>query len=132
MSHLGTYSQPLVLSYTTRAAALDTSGEIINVAGPAGYVGRLIDVAVNVTVEVTGSDTTLQVGSADDADAYGTLAVPATAADGVVNGATVLTDDDNLIPADGEVVVTCDGGATAGDGTVTLVIAWFKVVAAAS
>lgn len=123
---MSSYDRPIYATYESRAAALDTAGEVINVSGPDGYVGRVIDVSVNVTVEVTGDDSTLSVGSASDADAYATLAVPATAADGVINGATILTTDDNVIPDGGPVVVTCDGSATAGDGTVTLYVAWYK------
>lgn len=127
-----TYDQPIISTYTAEAAALDTSGEILNVSGPDGYVGRVIDVSVNVTTGVTVAASSLEVGSAADADAYATLSVPVTAADGVVNGATILTSDDNVIPDGGAVVVTCGGEATAGDGTVTLYIAWYKAGPVAS
>jgi predicted RecA/RadA family phage recombinase len=127
-----TYDQPFLAAYTVNAAALDTAGEILNVAGPDGYVGRVVDIAVNVTTGVTVAASNLQLGSAGDADAYATLEVPITAADGVVNGATVLTTDDNVIPDGGPVVLTCGGEATAGDGTVTVFIAWYQAGPVAS
>ena len=119
------YANPIRATYFVQAATLSSAAELLNIAGPSGKQGRLVDISVFVTTGVTFAAALLSLGSTTDGDAYGTLSVPVTAADGVVNGATSLTDDDNLIPADAAVVLATDGGCTAGAGSIAVTIDWF-------
>jgi len=120
-----TYDNPIITTHNVNAATLSTAAELMQIAGPAGKQGRVIDVTCVVTTGVTVAANNINVGSTTDGDAYATLEVPISAADAVANGATILSDDDNLIPADSAVVVATGGECTAGAGSVTVVIAWF-------
>jgi len=121
------YSNPIYSTYTiagvdfTGAAATD-----MNICGPDGYKGRVIDISVMLTTATTVAASSVIVGTAADTDAYATLAVPIQAINTTVNGATIASDDDNLIPADSRVLIGNSGGSTAGAGTVSVIIAWFK------
>jgi len=120
-----TYDQPVRTTHNVNAASLASAAELMQIAGPAGMKGRVESVTCVVTTGVTVAASDINVGTTSDADAYATLEVPVSAADALANDPTILTDDDNLIPADTVVVVSTDGAATAGAGSVTVVIAWF-------
>lgn len=120
-----TYDDPIYTTHNVNAATLSTAAELIQLAGPYGKRGRVSSVTCVVTTGVTVAANTVQVGSVSDGDAYATLTVPISAADSVANNPVILTDDDNLIPANSAVVVATGGEATAGAGSVTVVIAWF-------
>ena len=119
------YDNPIHGTYLFPAAAIDTAAVIGRLAGPAGKTGRLVGVSTVITVATTVAASQLNIGSASDADAYGTQAIAITAIDGVITAYTDLTSDDNLITADTAVELSSDGGATAGDGDITLYIDWF-------
>jgi len=120
-----TYATPIYTTHNVNAATLSTAAELIQLAGPYGKKGRVVGVSCVVTTAVTVAANSINVGSTSDADAYATLSVPISSPDAVANNPTILTDDDNLIPANGAVVVSTGGEATAGAGSVTVVIAWF-------
>lgn len=119
-----TYDEPVYTTVNLQAASLSAAARLGSTSGPAGKRGRVVAISVAVTTDTTVADTIVSVGDGFDADAYGTLTVPVTTANAVINAATVGTDD-TLIPANGWVTIECDGGATAGAGDVTVVIAWF-------
>lgn len=119
------YNAPIYTTHNVNAATLSSAGELMQIAGPSGKQGRVVDVTCVVTTGVTVAANDITVGTITDADAFATLTVPISSADAVANGATILTDDDNLIPADSAVIVATDGACTAGAGSVTVVIAWF-------
>lgn len=119
------YHDPIYTTHNVNAATLSTAAELIQLVGPAGKRGRIIDVTCVVTTGVTVAANSINVGTVSDGDAYATLSVPISAADSVANDATILTDDDNLIPANSAVVVATGGECTAGAGSVTVVVAWF-------
>jgi len=106
---------------------VSTAATLVSVVGPAGKVGRLEGIGAVVTTSTTSAATELRVGSASDADAYGTLSVPiATAgAAAAYNSATISDIDANLMPADTAVLIASDGGSTAGAADVVVTIAWF-------
>jgi len=119
------YSNPIYSTYFVQAATISTAAEVMNITGPSGKQGRLIDVTFTTTLGVTVAADLLSVGTAADADAYGTLVVPIQAIDAVTNGVTDLTSDSNLITADTQVVVSAAGTSTAGAGSIAVTIAWF-------
>lgn len=120
-----TYDQPIYQTYFVNAATLSTAATLMRFAGPLGKQGRVVDVSCTVTTGVTAAANSITVGSVADADAYATLSVPISAANAVANSAVILTGDDNLIPANGPVLVATGGEATAGAGSVAVTVAWF-------
>lgn len=119
------YDEPIYATYNVNAATLSSAAELLQIAGPAGKQGRVVDVTCVVTTGVTDAANSITVGTTSDGDAYATLSVPVSSADAVANDATILTDDDNLIAADSAVVVATGGECTAGAGSVAVTIAWF-------
>lgn len=119
------YHAPLRTTHVLAAATLSSLAQLLTFAGPAGKQGRVDSISVAVTTGTTVAATVVSVGDGTDVDAYGTLSVPIASAGAVANDSVSLTDDDNLIPADGLVSIETDGGCTAGAGTITVVIAWF-------
>lgn len=119
------YSNPIFATYFVQAATISTAAELLNFVGPAGKSGRVVDVTFFTTTGVTVAADAITVGTVADGDAYATLVVPIQAADAVSNDATILTTDDNLIPADSAVVVASAGTSTAGAGSIAVTVAWF-------
>lgn len=119
------YANPIYATYFVQAATVSTAAELLNIVGPAGKSGRLIDVGFVTTTGVTVAADLLSVGTAADADAYGTMILPIQAIDVVTNGVVDLTSDANLITADTQVVVSAAGTSTAGAGSISVTIAWF-------
>lgn len=121
-----TYDLPLSITYTIAAAAIDTaSADLLSVAGPAGMSGRVDSIVAVNTAAVTGAASLIRVGDDSDNDKFATLSVPVSADNAVTNNFTGLTTDDNLIPADSRVIISTDGGATAGDANLFVTISWF-------
>jgi hypothetical protein len=102
-----------------------TAANDLQICGPKGKVGRVVEISAMLTTAVTVAASTVLVGTASDTDAYASLTVPIQAINTTVVGADIYTDDDNLIPANSRVVIGNGGGSTAGVGTVTVIIAWF-------
>ena len=121
------YDNPIHQTITLPGAAISASGTLVSAIGPAGKVGRLESIGAVVSTSTTAAASELRVGTASDADAYGTLSVPiATAgAAAAYNAATISDIDANLMPADTAVLIASDGGSTAGAADVVVTIAWF-------
>lgn len=117
------YDQGIHATYRFPAAAVDTDAAIGTIVGPAGKKGRLLDVASIVTVEVTVASSAINVGNADNDARYGVHTQPIGAAGVTTNGITRGSSE--YIPADTDVVVSSDGGATAGDSDIVVHIVWF-------
>ena len=121
-----TYDQPLRMTYTILAAAIDTlSANLQSVAGPKGLQGRLESIVAVNTAGVTVAASAIEIGDGTTTDLYGSLSVPVSAVNLVANTTVVSTIDGALIPADSRVVISTDGGATAGDANLFVTIAWF-------
>ena len=116
------YGNGISALYRFAAVTFDTAFEVF-IRGPNGAEGRLISVTSVVTVQTTGSDTTIEVGNQSDADAYATQTVAAAAVETSV--AAFTRGADNRIPADTLVTIAGDGGNTAGDGDVCVLIEWY-------
>jgi len=116
------YSNGFVANYRFPAVAIDTAAVAGRIYPPSGMTGRLIDIQVNLTVATTVAASALTLGTVADADAYGTLTVPVQAINTGVNGVVLGTD--KRIDEDTIITLTSDGGATAGDGDVNVLIEW--------
>ncbi len=123
---MATYDQPLVMTYQVDAAAVDTlSANLLSIAGPEGMQGRLESIVAVNTTEVTVAASAVEIGDGSTTDLFGSLSIPASAVNAVANTAVISTVDAALIPADSRVVISTDGGATAGDANLFVTIAWF-------
>lgn len=116
------YSNPTTITYRFPAVSVVSAATLGRFVGPKGMVGRLLDIAYVVTTGVTVAASNLIVGSAGTTNAYGTLAVPVSAANSVGNGATKVANTD--MPADTVVLVGSAGGATAGAVDALVTVAW--------
>lgn len=121
---MSTYDEPIYVTYTIDTATLSAAAELGRFVGPAGKQGRVVGLSCVVTTDTTVAATTVTVNDAANTIVAGSLSVPVGVAGTVANTLTGVTDD-TLIPADTVVTVDTDGGATAGAGTIQLVMAYF-------
>lgn len=124
------YDNPMTLAYHFPSVAIDTAADFGVIVGPKGKIGRLRSISTYITVATTVAASEIRVGTAADPDAYGIQAIPISAIGSVINTITDYTGDqttgtDDRIPADTAVHFESDGGATAGDGHITVVIDWY-------
>lgn len=117
------YDQGIHATYRFPTAAVDTDGVIGRIVGPAGKKGRLLDVASIVINEVTIAPSAINIGNADNDARYGVHTQPIGAAGVTTNGITRGASE--YVPADTDVVVSSDGGATAGDSDIVVHMVWF-------
>lgn len=121
-----TYDEPLVMTYIFPAVSFTgAAGAKGQFCGPRGKRGRVVALGVHLTTATTVAASGLKVGTVADDDAYATCAVPVQAINTVANSMVSLHTNTNLIPANEPVVLTGNGGSTAGAGTVTVAVAWF-------
>lgn len=116
------YANGISALYQFRGATFDTAFEGF-IYGPAGAEGRLISISTVITIDTTGATSLVSVGIQADADAFGTHVVPIGVAEVSQNAMTRGVTE--TIPADTVVTVQQDGGATAGDGDILVLIEWF-------
>lgn len=116
--------------------------DIPAIVGPAGYKGRLVGMAVQVTEAVVGTSTapTLTVGKTAGGTEYGTLTLPTSTAvgalinedndtDAIAEFASGAAAADTEIAAGSSVYARCTlavGGTITGQGNVQLTIDWYK------
>lgn len=123
------YSNGQQTTFVAAAAAIDTAaviGTFPTIEHPenGGLTGRIIGLMVLCTVQLTGAGpSVISIGDGTDADAYGTFSIADTAA-GARAEVTYTPGVASRIPADGIIVLTSDGGHTAGDGDVYLMVEW--------
>jgi hypothetical protein len=119
------YHNPIYATYNLDTKTLSSAATLYTISGPKGKKGVVTGVSVGLTTATTVEPTIVSVGTAGDTDKYAALSVPVASIGTTHNNASILTGDDNLIPADSAVVVATDGGSTAGAGHVAVTIAWF-------
>jgi len=123
---MSTYDNPVRIPYQIDAAAIDTANSnLLSVAGPKGMTGRLAGIIAVNTTAVTVAAAAVNVGDGSTDDLYGSLSVPVSAVNTVANDYVDSTTDANQMPADTRVVISLDGGATAGDANLIVLIDWF-------
>ncbi len=116
------YSNGFTALYRFADFTFDTGDEVF-LTGPAGLLGRLIDISTVITTATTDTVTIIDVGTQGNDDAYGVHTVPIGAAEVITNGFVRGVDD--VIAADSVVTVLGNGGATAGDGDILILIEWY-------
>jgi hypothetical protein len=118
------YSNPTTsTTYRFPATSVTAAATTNYIIGPKGKEGRLIDIGYVVTTGVTVAASSIVVGKSGTTNAYGTLAVPISAANSVGNGMT--RGADLVLPADTAVFVGSGGGATAGATDILVTIDWY-------
>lgn len=122
------YNNPTTTTHNRSAATISTAATLMTIMGPRGMKGRLVGIGATVTTSTTDAATLLKIGSATDDDKYGTLSVPVATAGAAssYNNATIFDVDDNIIPANTPVIVSTNGGCTAGAADVAVIIDWFQ------
>lgn len=119
------YHDPIYTTHTLKAQDIATAATLFHIVGPKGKVGRLESIAAAVTAATTVAATELRVGTAADADKFGTLSVPVATAGNGYNNATIANIDTNPMPANDVVLIATDGGCTAGAADISVTIAWY-------
>lgn len=129
------YSNGTPMTYKFAAfAGLSAAGQSSEkIAGPAGATGRLISMVAVVTTGVTvaAGKATLR-NNVTTTELYGSLTVPVLAAE-LSAGDLVIDDleaggtDTARIPADAQLELDGDGGATAGAADIYVTILWDTV-----
>ena len=105
--------------------AFDTVTAYGQISGPAGKVGRVVGFEWVVTITTTTNPTVF------DLDTAGGLTVPFTSSIAVATapaaGAATAAEMSAAteFPADTPIVITSDAGAAAGDGYLTITVAWY-------
>lgn len=129
------YSNGIPMTYKFAAfAGLSAAGQSSEkIAGPAGATGRLVSMVAVVTTGVTvaAGKATLR-NNVTTTELYGSLTVPVlaaelSAADLVINDLEAGGTDTARIPADAQLELDGDGGATAGAADIYVTILWDTV-----
>ena len=116
------YSNGHTIGHYFPGVTFDTAFEKF-IKGPAGMEGRLIGISSVITIDTTVAVTLIEVGTQADADAYGEHTVPIGVAE--ISQSVMARQAVKRIPADSLVTVAGNGGATAGDGDLTVYIEWY-------
>ena len=124
------YDNALTITYKFPAAAVDTAAVMGRLRGPDGLKGRIRSMDYVMVAATTVAVSNLIVGIAADTDKFASSVVPITAINGGASDVTLAADaatgEKAIIDADADVIITSDGGATAGDCDIYITIDWFK------
>lgn len=127
---MASYDNPVTSTYTALAVDIASGGTLLSVQGPLGKQGRLVGIGAVVTTDTTVASTLVRIGDGSDTDKFGLLSVPVASAGAGFNNATISTNTltqnaSTLIAANEKVVISSNGGSTAGAADITVTIAWF-------
>lgn len=120
------YDKPLRETYRFAAATLTAAAVVGRFIGPAGKVGRIVNVSDLVTTGVTVAAAVVTVGPNGAASPV-SHTVPIAAANlghAISRTAATLLAQTEL-PADTVVEVASDGGPTAGAADLIVVVEWY-------
>lgn len=129
---MGFYDNGLRTQHENAAQALASSGTRLTVNGPAGRVGRVLDVSYNITTNVTVTGSTTTIGPSGDADAQGAYTVPVGS---VVGGRVAHTQGPAEtagslasgvdIAADAITLLITGGEAATGAADILMLVNWW-------
>lgn len=127
------YDNALQTQHDVTGAAIDTAGTLLTATGPAGRYGRILDVTIDITTALTVADSVIDIGeSGGDVDAQledWTLAFTGSAIGDRLapsrDDTVVALDQGVDINPDVDTILQTDGGSTAGDGDIRMLIAWW-------
>lgn len=127
------YDNALQTQHDAAGATIDTAGTLVTIGGPATRYGRILDVTIDITVALTVDDSLIDIGeSGGDVDAQ--LADWLLAFTGSAIGDRLApTRDDTVVSLeegidinpDVDTLLITDGGSTAGDGDIRVLVAWW-------
>lgn len=118
------YDKPLRETYQVHAADLTGAAVLATVLGPAGKVGRVVNVSSFNTTGVTVAAATVTVGP-NGAASPPTLTIPISAIDtGLAIPRANLVGQTELA-ADTEVEIATGGEATAGVAELVVTVEWY-------
>lgn len=129
------YSDPVIVTHVVKAATVSGAAIIARFPTPVAengisLVGRIVSFGAVATTATTVAVTALSLGDGTDANAYGVITVPIT----TINTRAALTfvdgpatDSTNGLKevASGLIVVTSDGGSTAGAIDLEITVAYY-------
>lgn len=116
------YDNPHTAVYRFPAAAIITAGTIGRLIGPKGKKGRITDISYVITTSTTVAATAITIGITGATDKFASQTIPVAAVNATGNGGTVIA----LVDANDAVLITTNGGATAGAADILLMIDWFN------
>lgn len=115
------YDNPRTAVYRFPAATLSAAATVGRIVGPAGKTGKVVDVGYVITTGTTVAATLVSIGITGTLGKFATNSVPIASADAVGSGVTHVAN----IDADAAVLVSSDGGCTAGAADLLVMIDWF-------
>lgn len=119
------YDNGAIRTYRFPAVSFDTSAVFGRFIGPLGKRGRVRGIEGIITTATTDAAGEVTVDTNAGLTTPALATVPVAAADiGFVSTVAQLALGDDL-PADTVIEVASDGGATVGDGDVTVAVEWF-------
>lgn len=122
------YDSPLRETYRFPAATLSSAAVVGRLIGPAGRVGRVVNVSHVVTTNVTVAAAAVTVGNNGEASPV-THTVPISSANAAAaiarDDSTLLGQGETYLAADTLVEVASDGGPTAGAADLIVTIDWY-------
>jgi len=119
------YDSALEVSYRFPAVAVDTAAVGGRFIGPAGKVGRVKSITSINTTETTAAASVVTVDTNAGITTPATLTIPAQVAALGASATKAVIEASTELPADTVVEVSSDGGSTAGDADVVVVVAWY-------
>lgn len=120
------YENAIYITYQLSAAATSAAGTLLSVKGPAGKTGRLHAMGAVTTTAVTVATANITVGVTGTLDKFGSLALPVATVGSGYNAPTVVDTDTVSVDADSEVLlISTDGGSTAGAADIAVTMAWY-------
>lgn len=124
------YDNALTMTYKFPAAAVDTAGIMGRFTTPDGLQGRIRSIDYVMVAATTAAVTNIIVGISGDTDKFASSVIPVTAINLGASDLTLTEDATSgeavMITADADVIITSDGGCTAGDADIYVVVDWFK------
>jgi hypothetical protein len=117
------YSNPVTAIYRFPAAALSTAGIVGRIVGPMGKKGVVASIGSVVTTSVTVAAANLSITDLSGDVVYATASVPVSSANAVRN--TFASVQNHEVEQDAVVLVSTDGGSTAGAADLLVGIDWY-------
>ncbi len=119
------YDNALRETYRFPAAAFDTAAVFGRFQGPVGKIGRIEAAQFVITADTTVAVSLITVDTNAGLTTPLSVSVPIDVAGvgGVAADALIAGADE--LPADTQIEVASDGGATAGDGDFIVTVGWY-------
>ena len=120
------YDKPLRESYRLPAAATTTAGVLGRFIGPAGRVGRVVNISHIVTTAVTVAADVISVGpNGAAAPVLHSVGVSLIAAGGAISRTAASLLAQTELPADTVVEIATNGASTLGAADINVTVEWY-------